>query len=396
MHFIKDILKNTFLTEFNFKNKYIFASILLSFFIILFYHLNIGYKMSPDSHNYSTWADDLIKLKFNLKEYYLQNSFIVSSFFYTTPVILAALCKFFFGTEWQYAFLFLNMFFLFLSLIIFVKSLLTLKVRPILIFITMPTLVASVDLLVWPRYIISDMSFAFLVILVTYIIIKCIVKNKFDYSIIFLLTLVILISRPSSLPVVFAILSFLLISKASIYKNIKLTFIIIIIILMLTPCMFTILYYFIELNNIENTQLSFLTGMVKSGIIIHDRPETWIAPPNTFIDILKLYFLRLVNFFNPYAESFSTIHIILNSFQFFIVLSSSIAWIFIGGNVKSIDRTILFILLLSFSIASFHTFTLIDYDWRYRFPTILPLIMILPLSMEIFLKKIISNYYYKR
>jgi hypothetical protein len=94
--------------------------------------------MSPDSYSYSTWADDLIKLKFNLKEYYLQNSFIVSSFFYTTPVILAALCKFFFGTEWQYAFLFLNMFFLFLSLIIFVKSLLTLKVRPILIFITCP------------------------------------------------------------------------------------------------------------------------------------------------------------------------------------------------------------------------------------------------------------------
>jgi hypothetical protein len=256
-----------------------------------------------------------------------------------------------------------------------------------------PTLVASVDLLVWPRYIISDMSFTFLVILVTYIIIKCIVKNKFDYSIIFLLTFVILISIPSSLPVAFAILSFLLISKALIYKNIKLTFIIIIIILMLTPCMFTILYYFIELNYIENTQLSFLTGMVKSGIIIHDRPETWIAPPNTFIDILKLYFLRLVNFFNPYAESFSTIHIILNSFQFFIVLSSSIAWIFIGGNVKSIDRTILFILLLSFSVASFHAFTLIDYDWRYRFPIILPLIMILPLSIEIFLKKIIIKSY---
>jgi len=396
MHFIKDILKNTFLTEFNFKNKYIFASILLSFFIILFYHLNIGYKMSPDSHNYSTWADDLIKLKFNLKEYYLQNNFIVSSFFYTTPVILVAFCKFFFGTEWQYAFLFLNMLFLFLSLIIFAKSLLTLKVRPILIFITMPTLVVSVDLLIWPRYILSDMGFAFLVILITHIIIRCIVKNKFDYSIIFLLTLVILISRPSSLPVVFAILSFLLISKASIFKNIKLTFIIIFIIFMLTPCMFTILFYFIELNYSENIQLSFLTEMVKSGMIIHDRPETWIAPPNAFIDILKIYFLRLVNFFNPYAESFSIIHIILNSFQFFLVLLSIITWILIGGNTKSIDRTILFILLLSFSIASFHTFTLIDYDWRYRFPTILPLIMILPLSMEIFLKKIISNYYYKR
>ena len=160
--------------------------------------------------------------------------------------------------------------------------------------------------------------------------------------------------------------------------------------------MFTILFYFIELNYSENIQLSFLTEMVKSGMIIHDRPETWIAPPNAFIDILKIYFLRLVNFFNPYAESFSIIHIILNSFQFFLVLLSIITWILIGGNTKSIDRTILFILLLSFSIASFHTFTLIDYDWRYRFPTILPLIMILPLSMEIFLKKIISNYYYKR
>ena len=31
------------------------------------------------------------------------------------------------------------------------------------------------------------------------------------------------------------------------------------------------------------------------------------------------------------------------------------------------------VLLISFITAAFHAFTLIDYDWRYRFPIILPI-----------------------
>ena len=64
--------------------------------------------MSPDSYEYSQWADNLIKLDFNLLNYYLYNTFFTPSYMYTLPVILVALSKFLFGAYWQYIILTIN------------------------------------------------------------------------------------------------------------------------------------------------------------------------------------------------------------------------------------------------------------------------------------------------
>ena len=373
------------------KNNFLYLSILLTFLIIAYYHLSKGPIMSLDSNQFSGWADDLIKMNLNLYEYYAQNSFIVSNFFYTVPIIFIAIFKFFFGSEWQNAFLILNLILLFSSLIIFTKSLLILEVRPIVISLTMPILVMSVDLLIWPRYVLSDMIFTFLVILATYVVIKGIIKNKIHYLILFFIMLLILLTRPSSIPIIFGIFSYLVISRLQIYKRPKIILLITLVLFIITPIIFTILYYLIEYTFSDSKQLVFLIEMVKIGMIIHDRPDTWVPSPNTFIDVTNIYFLRLINFFNPYAISFSKIHIILNSFQTFFIFFSLLIWSFIGGNEKSTDKAILFILLLSFSVSAFHSFTLIDYDWRYRFPIILPLLMIFSMTMEIVLKRIGDN-----
>ena len=373
------------------KNNFLYLSILLTFLIIAYYHLSKGPIMSLDSNQFSGWADDLIKMNLNLYEYYAQNSFIVSNFFYTVPIIFIAIFKFFFGSEWQNAFLILNLILLFSSLIIFTKSLLILEVRPIVISLTMPILVMSVDLLIWPRYVLSDMIFTFLVILATYVVIKGIIKNKIHYLILFFIMLLILLTRPSSIPIIFGIFSYLVISRLQIYKRPKIILLVTLVLFIITPIIFTILYYLIEYTFSDSKQLVFLIEMVKIGMIIHDRPDTWVPSPNTFIDVTNIYFLRLINFFNPYAISFSKIHIILNSFQTFFIFFSLLIWSFIGGNEKSTDKAILFILLLSFSVSAFHSFTLIDYDWRYRFPIILPLLMIFSMTMEIVLKRIGDN-----
>ena len=131
--------------------------------------------------------------------------------------------------------------------------------------------------------------------------------------------------------------------------------------------------------------------MVKNGMIIHDRPETWVNQPKNFIDTVYIYFLRLINFFNPYASTFSIVHIALNAIQIVLILFSVFIWFFFGGHIKIYDKIFLFILLLSFSVAAFHSFILIDYDWRYRFPIILPLILLFPISLEIIVKKICND-----
>ena len=157
------------------------------------------------------------------------------------------------------------------------------------------------------------------------------------------------------------------------------------------PFIYSLTYFFIEFNLNENVRLNFITNMVKDGMIIHDRPETWVKEPKNFIDIMYIFFLRLINFFNPYASTFSIIHITLNAIQLVLVLFSVFIWSFFGGYIKIYNKVFLFILLLSFSVAAFHSFILIDYDWRYRFPIIMPLILLFPISLEIIVKKFYND-----
>lgn len=369
---------------FKLKEKYLYLSIILTFFIIAFYHINSGYYMSSDSRKFSALADNLIESDLNIFDFSVR----VPPFFITIPVSLIALFKTIFSDNWQHAFLLLNLTLLFFSIVIFSMTLLIVKVRPFLIFFTLPLILLSVDVMTWPRYILSDMIYAFFVILIIYFITKGIVENKFNYLLILLTLFLILITRPSSISAIFAIVFFITISNYKFFLKPRIILTSIFILFFFVPLIFGLLYHFIELNFSENTQIEWwILSKIKIGMIIHDRPETWVNSPNSFKDVVYIYFLRLINFFNPYAVNFSITHNILNIFQVLIIILSIFIWLFFGGHMRTQDTLFFFILLLSFLIASFHSFILIDYDWRYRFPLILPLIMLFPISMEKILKK---------
>ena len=89
-------MKEILSSEWKYGKKLLNVSVLIAFVIIAYYNLSIGYMMSPDSFGYSKWADALIKLDFNLYDYFVQNTFFTPSYFYTTPVIVVALLKVFF------------------------------------------------------------------------------------------------------------------------------------------------------------------------------------------------------------------------------------------------------------------------------------------------------------
>ena len=372
------------------ENKFLNLILVFSFLLICYYHLSSGYSMSSDSERLSNWADQLIELNFNFYNFFLIEKSLIRPhlLLFSVPVFLIALCKVFFVNEWQFVFLLLNLTILFLSLIIFIKSLKLMGVRPILISLTIPLIVLSVDILTWPKFILTDMIYAYLVLLATFFVIKGIVKNKTYFFQLALVMLLLLATRPSSFPVNFIIIFFILISNFEFLFKSKWILIFFLALLFLTPFMFALIYLFIELNFNEIARIEFITSMVKEGVIVHDRPDTWVDQPNSFLEITNIYFLRLINFFNPYASSFSMLHFLLNLLQTFIIIISIFLWSYISNKTIGINKIITYILLLSFSVAAFHSFILIDYDWRYRFPIILPLLMLFPISLEMFLKKI--------
>ena len=383
IHFINRTLD----PQFKYGTSILYLSILISFLLITYYNLSIEFIMSPDGHQYSGWADDLIKLNFNFYNFYFQNTFFTPSYMYTLTVVLIALSKFFFGAIWQYVFLTINYILLFFSLIIFSKTLLLLKVRPILIALTVLSLILSVDLLTWPRYILTDTIFSFFVMLVVYVIIKSIIREKFYFFFLIFLSVMMFLSKPNSLPYIFTIWMFILLFKSQINYTPRFIILSIFTLVITIPIIFSILHHLMEIYLSDNTQVAYLLEYANKGIVVLARPETFIHPPITFADNLYLYFIKLIIFFKPYAATYSMIHTILNTFQAFLMIFSIIIWSYLNENIKSVNATFLFILLLSLSVSAFHSFTIMDFDWRYRFPLILPLIMLFPISIEMLLRK---------
>ncbi|MDC0940396.1 hypothetical protein OAR76_02605 [Candidatus Pelagibacter sp.] len=383
----KTLIKNIFSAQWKYGIKTLNLAILISIFLISYYHLSKGFVMSPDSYWYSKTADNLINLNFNLY-YFFEYPNINESFFYIFPIFLIALSKLSFGAEWQNAFMAFNLILVLFSLILFSKSLLLLKVRPLAISFAIILLTLSTDLLVWPRYMLTDMIFSFLIMMIIYLMIKNIVKEKFNYyHLIFFITLIFL-SRPTAFPFILTIILFISILKLKINFRPKLISLSFFLLIIFIPFVLAIFYQLMSVHFNENPQAVFLIKMVDAGMIIHDRPETWVSSPNSFLEIVNLYFIRFMFFFAPYVKSFSVIHIILNSLQTFFVFFSIFVWFFLGERYKLINKTVTLILLICVSVAAFQAFTLIDYDFRYRFPIIMPLIIIFPISIELLIKKI--------
>lgn len=381
--FIKEILSD----DWAYGDKILFFSQIISFILIAYYNLSNGYVMSPDSNSYSEWADKLIELNFNLFNYYSQNNFINPNYLYTIPVLIIALIKLLFGAEWQSFFMYFNLSLVFFSILIFSKSLILLNVRPLIISLTISLILLSVDILTWPRYMLTDMIFSFFIILLIYVMVKYIVEKKFSYLFLFFLIILIYLTRPTSIPYIFAILTFVGLSKVKIKFSKSLVLILILAVIVFVPFLFSMIFYSMKIFLIDIPQSLFLTEMVEQGMVIHDRPETWIKFSDTFLNVGYLYFLRFIYFFNPYAESFSKIHIILNIFQTLIIFCSLCVLVFLKTEIKSMQKCTILIVILSLSAAFFHSFTLIDFDWRYRFPIIIPMLMIVPISLEIILRK---------
>lgn len=63
-------MKNIFSTQWKFGNMLLYIAIVVCFLLIAYYHLNSGYSMSSDSKRFSRWADELIRLDFNLYEFF--------------------------------------------------------------------------------------------------------------------------------------------------------------------------------------------------------------------------------------------------------------------------------------------------------------------------------------
>ena len=363
----------------NRKSTALVSSCILTFTVIACSTLYKGPMFGGDTPQYIAWSDLLISNSFNLFEYYSQNTFWTPSYFYTTMVLMLSAIRTVFPETWQTVFLIFNL----LSILtifwcfFILRKNVTYSVWPLAIA---PILFLMGDSMVWPSYVLTDTYFAALVMLgLSAVLLKGLSTRSYAF---FFVSILIILSRPTS-PIVISSLLLLAILKRDnvyylIYDNIK------------TVVFFSVnlaalgFAFLISNPDITNEALTEFRLRAFAGEVISDRPETWLTPSRDFIDLVFLFLKRFGSFFQIWVTNFSLIHNLINSFFVTFFILCSLCFIF-GRSIFCKSKLAKYQLMLFLFVllgALFHSATILDYDWRYRFPYVAPMALFSALTLE--------------
>ena len=348
-------------------------------FVLCSYNWQQTLFLSPDSHTYIRWAELLVSHDFNFSAYLRDNNFFTPPIFYLLPVTIIAGLKSISTDNWQTLFQAINTAALATCLWVYYRIAIQVRLRRWLVATSLVILMSCVDFLVWPHYLLSDMLFAMLVMILIGLHTTQ-TSEKYPRPSILVLTLLVLLARPSSVPFVGAVILFWIVRSRAIDSK-KLAILVLGTIIAATVLFVALVSYGIE--HPGNSQVEFITKLASEGIVVHDRPDTWLAPPDSVGSIATLYVIRTAYFFMPFHNDFSFLHNLMNA----VSLGYILVGVFLGAIVgikknPTIQPALLLLSLVCLFTTLFQAATIIDYDWRYRFPVILPMTIIATIGFQ--------------
>ena len=357
-----------------------------TFSTLCFYHVSHGPVSSPDTGTFSEWADLLISVNFNFFSYYSSNDFVVPSYLYTIPVTLVAALKITFGEAWKISFLIVNLASLLGILAFGYKTLRLLLIPPIISSLAFVTLFVSDAYLVWPRYVLTDTIFSASVVAAFFLLISIFKSgssgrhlfSSLDFGVIAILG-VMTFTRPTAAPYIAAIggcwaLTFFALERA--FFTAKHVLVASAVILFVSGLLSSTLYWAQLFTSLEIRALNFLGAKYSEGMVVLARPETWAAPPTNWLEIFKIYWLKVFYFWAPWAEGFSLIHKLLNALFWFFCAGALVGWGIYKPQLHPIQRDYLKLLVISLAcVTAFQAATMVDFDWRYRYPLVIPILI---------------------
>jgi hypothetical protein len=344
-----------------------------------------GSIQSLDTKNFMDFADRLISHQFNLFSYY--SSSYWGAFFYTLPVAIIAILKLIMNDQWVTGYLITNLAALFFTLFLYIKIAFYLGIRKWLISASLLIFLVSTDFLLWPRYILTDTLFVSLVMLAIYAVTTRTSNYYPSYIFIIISLFLLLVTRPSSLPYIAVFLFFAFTPSMSQKMLVKKTlFVRLGSFILLSSVFYSIIIMANTSGIIESATIDHWYKYVEEGAIIHERPETYIAYKATHLVTVKLFFYRMVMFFTPFAKDFSLFHNTLNGISLlgcYVVIMTMFYYSYSDFEQKHTRASAVALLAtLIVSVAIFTSAILIDYDWRYRYPIIAPLILLATLILD--------------
>lgn len=343
----------------------------------IIYYKYIGYTLSHDSKSY-----------YKLGVYLFENLLIFSNkdipvsiplpFYYLTGIIYGIFFSFF-KNNWANYFFGFNIILIFLTAYTSQLILKKLNISKIIISIVPIFYILNPDYFLWTRYILMENIKNLLVVIVIYYLVlldekkELKIKSLIQILIFFLL---IFFLHPNLQPVALYFLLFLFLKLLKLNKYKILFFII-----FLSPIMFVIIFNELInpfLNQLKDIHaLNFIFEWNLKGVVIHDRPSTFLQNDGSILFLIKLFFSKIFYFISPYFYEHSNFNnlskILFYFFFYFLIFLQFIYFSKDNFKIMGVYKMVLFLIIF---IVLYSAYTFIDYDFRYRFK-IVPLLIIL-------------------
>lgn len=120
------------------------------------------------------------------------------------------------------------------------------------------------------------------------------------------------------------------------------------------------------------SRMHYFASLYERGIIIRDRPQ-YTMPASSVGSIIAH---RLVAFWYIYATDFSLAHKLVSSITFIPLYIGGLYGIYRVARYREGDRNAVCLVFVIMAFWGFQALTEVDYDWRYRLPTLPPLLLL--------------------
>ncbi len=365
--------------QFVFNNKINLLYIIPILFVLLFL-LFTDARTSVDTLRFIEWSNEMSLNPLNAVNYlYLERSITGVLFFFSVIYFKISLI---FSENWKILFISMN-FLAFLLTVYLIKNKLSSDIK-FCYFI--PSLaIVNYDYLNWSNYLLTDFLFCYLCFI--FLVYLSIGKNNIGITL--LLLVLIMFTRPPGIVILLIAIQYFFLANSANDKSVLFRRI-----LILLTFYFVLIFFvsYLIINNIFFNEMNdpsmkssfqYYRNYYMQGVIINDRPHTYLEKPENIIDIIKIIIVRFYSYFIFYDKLYSFNHNFLNILIYtpiyILMILTLIKFRFYKLKQQKIIL-IMFVSIISFSF--FHSILLIDFDWRYRLPCILPMCVLAVLGLE--------------
>jgi hypothetical protein len=381
-------------------NTLVFGGVTVLVIINIYFAFTRGPIMTSDSIFFSGEADRLISLGFNIPQY-LGTSVSNYPLLLTMGfILLVALLKILLGQYWGFGLIVFNIIFSSLAIICLFSLVQAYSKHKLTILWGFLLLLVAQDLRLWNAYVLTDAIFSSIFYFTVFFLLTTMKSLKRIGPVhilgLSLLLLTIVFFRPAFPPVLVVVVLYLLwviiMGKVEEKKGSRINhYLFLLLFFSIVACIFLFAYLIqlVSVGQLKSSSYSLdLVRYFSEGWIIYDRPELSHKPPTTYFEFVFIILERIKFFFVFTSSSFSRLHNLINVLFFIPVYSLAFIGVinFFKPNFKLNDSrnnvfSICIMTIICFSV--FHSFTLIDFDWRYRTPIILPLITLACLGADL-------------